>query len=157
LVGFDVFRLAEHRLGGEVGGLLAFSLEEESADFREAFEGLGVVGIHGAPSQRVSMLSWMRSSATPPKIIAPRRPLPSGRASVHSRAGLRYQRSFSPTGSLGHAGNGGAVVPEVFLFPFVEGFALGGGHGFGVKRDKEERGERREEWWFGQLHDGMWD
>ncbi len=58
----------------------------------------GLSALSGAPSQRESMLSWMRSSATPPKIIAPRRPLPRARASVHSRAGWRYQRIFSPAG-----------------------------------------------------------
>src|SRR5689334_14319553 len=34
----------------------------------------------------------MRSCAAPPKTIAPRRPLPTGRASVRICAGLVYQR-----------------------------------------------------------------
>ncbi len=36
----------------------------------------------------------MRSSATPPKTMAPRRPLPRGSASSHTFADLRYHNTF---------------------------------------------------------------
>lgn len=41
-------------------------------------------GGRGDPDQQVSSLIWNRSRTTPPKHIAPIRPLPSGSASVHS-------------------------------------------------------------------------
>src|SRR6185437_8568835 len=46
---------------------------------------------YGPPVQSVSSLSCRRSRGTPPKTIAPSRPLPIGSASVHSRAAASYQ------------------------------------------------------------------
>ncbi len=37
-------------------------------------------GSYGPPDQSVSSFSWMRSRSMPPKTMAPRRPLPTGRA-----------------------------------------------------------------------------
>ena len=51
------------------------------------------------PDQRVSSLSWSRSESTPPKTMAPRRPFPTGRASVHSLADCLYQRARLLTGA----------------------------------------------------------
>src|SRR5438128_2591879 len=42
----------------------------------------------------------MRSSASPPKTIAPSRPLPTGRASTHWVAGRRYQRLNGSSGAV---------------------------------------------------------
>ena len=49
----------------------------------------------GAPAQRVSSLSWIRSVPVAPNTMPPRRPLPTGRASTHSAAGLEYHSSGS--------------------------------------------------------------
>jgi hypothetical protein len=38
----------------------------------------------------------VRSVATPPKTIAPMEPLPTGKASVHAKAGSVYPRQRSP-------------------------------------------------------------
>ena len=50
----------------------------------------------GAPDQRESSLSWMRSVVTPPKTMAPRRPLPMGVASFQFFAGCLCQTVKSP-------------------------------------------------------------
>ena len=47
----------------------------------------------GCPDQSDSSLSWNRSSGSPPKIIAPSRPLPMGSASTQWLAGAVYQRT----------------------------------------------------------------
>src|ERR1039457_3361334 len=60
----------------------------------------GVLRSRFSPAQIVYSLSWMGSEGTPPKTIAPRRPLPMGRASVQAVAGWRYQRT---SGLLGDA------------------------------------------------------
>ena len=68
----------------------------------------GFTGSYGRPAQSVSSLSCRRSCTTPPKTIAPSRPLPTGSARTHSAsaprplgrdagsgrsaAGCRYQR-----------------------------------------------------------------
>jgi hypothetical protein len=51
----------------------------------------GGVYLGVGPDQSVSSLSCSRSLATPPKTMAPRRPLPTGNASTHWAAGWRYQ------------------------------------------------------------------
>src|SRR5699024_3916768 len=48
----------------------------------------------GWPVHTLSSLSWMCARSIPPKIIPPKLPLPTGKASVHSEAGWSYQ-SFS--------------------------------------------------------------
>src|SRR6266508_1429795 len=74
---------------------------------RELFQSLG------APDHSVSWLSWSRSLTTPPKSIAPKRPLPIGRASTHCSAGWRYQSVSSLVGwSV-------IMVLSVFCVPFV--------------------------------------
>ena len=52
-------------------------------------------------------MNWMRSAVIPPKAIAPIRPLPTGRASVHVPAGCPYHRqSGASAGAEAAAVNG---------------------------------------------------
>ncbi len=56
----------------------------------------GLFQFRGPPDQSVASLSWRRSFVTPPKIIAPSRPLPTGSASVQRLAGSAYFNVKSP-------------------------------------------------------------
>src|SRR6266545_155841 len=58
----------------------------------------GFIRSRFSPAQTVSSLSWRCSSATPPKTIAPRRPLPIGSASFQFAAGCVYQSRKSWVG-----------------------------------------------------------
>jgi hypothetical protein len=54
----------------------------------------------GAPDHRVISLRAIRSTLTPPKIIAPRRPLPTGKDSSHRSAGCLYHNFKFSLGSV---------------------------------------------------------
>ena len=53
------------------------------------------------PAQTESSLSCSRSSRTPPKTIAPSRPLPMGSASFQRAAGVRYRQQDCACGAAG--------------------------------------------------------
>jgi hypothetical protein len=74
-------------------GLPAKSNRRTSARFRPPS---GLLRSRFSPAQIVSSFSWTRSTGTPPKTIAARRPLPMGKASFQFAAGCRYHnlRSF---------------------------------------------------------------
>src|SRR5690348_16011785 len=71
----------------------------------------------GSSEYKVLSLSWRWSSGMPPKIIAPRRPLPVGSASFQSAAGFLYQRrrpeSVAAFNELMAAGARAAVLRNV--------------------------------------------
>ncbi len=74
---------------------------------------LGLWLVLGDWPQNVSSLSCMVSTATLPLTIAPRRPLPSGRASSQYPAGRLYQSLFRLSSTGGAAGRSAAVVKVV--------------------------------------------
>ena len=94
LVGVLTNRLAHELLHGEILGFFLLARPEQFADLGEvaagAFVGV-VVGLAGPDGVFVELDALV---AVPPKTMAPRRPLPTGRASVQILAGWSYQRVF---------------------------------------------------------------
>src|SRR5215471_8698657 len=71
----------------------------------KALKASRLLGSYGPPAYSVSSFIWSLSFVTPPKTIAPRRPLPTGRASVQCVAGFSYQSTRGCEGALASSGS----------------------------------------------------
>jgi hypothetical protein len=102
--------IAMMSLSARASASLTLPCKRRSRTFGIAAAPAGLFRSRFSSAQTVSSLTWMRSFATPPKIIPPRRPFPIGSASFHCVAGCLYQSRFVCAHSEHVNSNGSAGI-----------------------------------------------